>query len=75
LNECCGQEPTGDTLPTERPKAPWKLKIEKFSDNFTFRTSDDIYFWYPQSYEEGLFMVMTARDRLLKQNINSPPTE
>ncbi|MBN1600976.1 MAG: histidine phosphatase family protein [Chitinispirillaceae bacterium] len=66
LNECCGQEPTGDPLPTERPDAKWKLKINKYTENFSFRTSDDIYFWYPQSYEEGLFMVMTARDRLLQ---------
>jgi broad specificity phosphatase PhoE len=67
LNECCGQDPTGDPLPTERPKSTWKMKIERLSDNFTFRNSEDIYYWWPQSYEEGLFMVMTARERLLEQ--------
>lgn len=74
LNECCGQEPTGDPLPTERPEAKWKLKINRYTENFSFRTSDDIYFWYPQSYEEGLFMVMTARDRLLQQFSQSGKT-
>jgi broad specificity phosphatase PhoE len=66
LNECCGQEPNGDPIPTERPKPAWKMKIERLSDNFTFRTAEDIYYWWPQSYEEGLFMVMTARDRVLE---------
>jgi broad specificity phosphatase PhoE len=74
LNECCGQEPTGDPLPTERPKVQWKLKIDKYTENFVFRTSDDIHYWYPQSYEEGLFMVMTARDRLLQQFSQSGKT-
>lgn len=74
LNECCGQEPTGVPLPVVRPEVKWKVKIEKASDLFTFRTSDDIYYWWPQSYEEGLFMIMTARDRLLAQFSQSGKT-
>lgn len=74
LNECCGQEPTGAPLPVVRPEVKWKVKIEKASDLFTFRTSDDIYYWWPQSYEEGLFMIMTARDRLLAQFSQSGKT-
>jgi broad specificity phosphatase PhoE len=67
LNECCGQEPTGAPLPVERPEVKWKMKIEKASDLFTFRSSEDSYYWWPQTYEEGLFMIMTGRDRLLEQ--------
>lgn len=65
LNECCGYEPTGDPLPTERPEAKWKVSVTKVSDNFTFDTDDDQYYWWPSTYEEGLFMVMTARDKII----------
>lgn len=65
LNECCGEEPTGEPLPSVRPETKWKMKIGLISDRFTFRTADDSYFWWPQTYEEGLFMVKTAHTRLL----------
>jgi broad specificity phosphatase PhoE len=74
LNECCGQEQSGAPIPTVRPDPRWKMKIAVISDNFTFRTADDIYFWWPSTYEEGLFMVMTARDRLLEKFSQSGKT-
>lgn len=67
LNECCGEEPSGLPLPTERPVPRWKMKVEKLSENFIFPTESDTYYWWPQSYEEGLFMVMNAHDRLLEK--------
>ncbi|NLW31538.1 MAG: T9SS type A sorting domain-containing protein [Fibrobacter sp.] len=65
LNECCGDEPSGTPLPTQRPESRWKMPVTKISDNFIFATEEDEYYWWPSSYEEGLFMVMTARDRIL----------
>jgi broad specificity phosphatase PhoE len=74
LNECCGQEPAGVPIPTERTIPRWKMKIPLLSDNFTFRTADDNYYWWPETYEEGLFMVMTARERLLEKFSQSGKT-
>ena len=65
LNECCGGEPSGEPLPTERPEPRWKIKVEPMSESFIIASESDKYHWWPQSYEEGVFMVMTARDRLL----------
>ncbi|NLL13064.1 MAG: T9SS type A sorting domain-containing protein [Fibrobacter sp.] len=65
LNECCGDEPSGEPLPTERPEPRWKIKVEPMSESFIIASESDKYHWWPQSYEEGVFMVMTARDRLL----------
>jgi len=65
LNECCGDEPSGEPLPTERPEPRWKIKVEPMSESFIIAGESDKYHWWPQSFEEGVFMVMTARDRLL----------
>lgn len=67
LNECCGDEPSGEPLPTERPAPRWKVKVEPKSENFTLPSEEDKYYWWPQSFEEGLFMVMTAQKRLLQR--------
>ncbi|MBN1757908.1 MAG: histidine phosphatase family protein [Chitinispirillaceae bacterium] len=66
LNECCGREPTGEALPTERPEQRWKMPIEIVAENTVFRDEQDDSYWWPGTYEEGLFMVMTARDRILE---------
>ncbi len=65
LNECCGDEPSGEPLPTERPDPRWKIKVLPMAESFIITSESDKYYWWPQSFEEGVFMVMTARDRLL----------
>ncbi|MFP4416429.1 MAG: hypothetical protein ACOC41_07045 [Chitinivibrionales bacterium] len=42
------------------------MDVETISDNFTFPTEEDTCYWWPETYEEGLFMVMGARDRILE---------
>ncbi len=74
LNECCGGEPSGEPLPTERPDPRWKMKVEPMSENFIIASEGDKYYWWPQTFEEGVFMVMTARDKLLDRFSQSGKT-
>lgn len=63
MNECCGGEPANPPLPFTPTVSRLRAEIE--AENTSFRNDEDIYFWFPQTYEEGLFMVMTAMDSLL----------
>jgi broad specificity phosphatase PhoE len=42
------------------------MEIEIVAENTVYRDEEDNGYWWPGTYEEGLFMVMTARDRLLE---------
>lgn len=74
LNECCGDEPSGEPLPAERPDPRWKIKVEPMSESFIIASESDKYHWWPQSFEEGVFMVMTAKERLLDRFSQSGKT-
>ncbi len=73
LNECCGGEPTGETLPDTLSFESY-LEVEIVAENTEFRSEDDAYYYFPESYEEGLYMVMIARDRLLERYSQSGKT-
>lgn len=66
LTECCSEEPTGAALPTE-PKYANYYKAAIEGQNLSFRDTDATKYWQNDTYEEGLFMVMTARDAILSR--------
>ena len=69
LTECCGEAPTGGPLPTEPSFYEyWEATIE--GENLAFR-DDARANWRIDTYEEGLFMVMAARDAFLEEFSNS----
>ncbi len=66
LMECCGEDPTGEPLPTEPTRYEfWSISIE--AENLVLRDGDPGLFWEMGTYEQGLYMVMQARDALLSQ--------
>jgi broad specificity phosphatase PhoE len=74
LEECCTDTPTGAALPTE-PQYTSYLKATIEGQNLAFRDPDDNKYWdITGSYEAGLFMVMTARDGILKRYSQSGKT-
>jgi hypothetical protein len=50
------------------------MKVEPMSENFIIASEGDKYYWWPQTFEEGVFMVMTARDKLLDRFSQSGKT-
>lgn len=67
LNECCGQDPDGSPVPTERPDHWWKFDTEIVAENTIFGSEEDEYLWLSSTYAEGLFMVMSTRDRIFER--------
>lgn len=65
LWECCGSEPNGDPLPTEPVRYDF-FKVSVEAQNMALREGDPGTFWQVDTYEQGLFMVMQARDALLR---------
>lgn len=66
LAECCTQAPSGAALPTEPTYAKY-LKPTIESENLEFRSPEANAFWQNDSYEQGLFMVMTAKAEILSR--------
>ena len=65
LDECPDAEPTGGPLPTEPTYYEYfEASIE--ASNVVFRDPEATLYWDNQTYEDGLFMAMTARDELLR---------
>ncbi len=64
LWECCGGEPTGAPLPTEPLRYDF-FTITVEAQNLALREGDPGTFWQIDPYEQGLYMVMQARDLLL----------
>jgi broad specificity phosphatase PhoE len=73
LAECCTQTPSGAALPTAPTYAKY-LKPTIESDNLSFRAPDANLFWQNDSYEQGLFMVMTAKAEILSRYSQSGKT-
>lgn len=73
LAECCDQTPTGGPLPTE-PEFYEYFEISLESNNLEFREDGARALWKTDSYEAGLFMIMTARDSFLEQFSQSGST-
>lgn len=72
LTECCDDEPTGAPLPTEPTFYQfWEATAE--GENLVFR-DEARENWQIDTYEQGLFMVMTARDLLLERFGNTGQT-
>ncbi|MFC1642548.1 histidine phosphatase family protein, partial [Myxococcota bacterium] len=69
LSECCAEDPTGGPLPTE-PTFYEYYEASLEAENLAFR-DDARANWQNDTYEDGLFMVMTARDALLERFGNS----
>jgi broad specificity phosphatase PhoE len=72
LAECCNTTPTGAELPTAPQYTPLKATVE--SGNFSFTVPTENRFWKTDTYEEGLYMVSTARSELLKRYSQSGKT-
>lgn len=64
LWECCGTDPTGAPLPTEPARYDF-FTVSVEAQNMGLRADDPGTFWQIDTYEQGLFMVMQARDLLL----------
>lgn len=67
LNECCQGGPTGDDIPIQYDGYTFEIEISAL--NLEFRDSSADHFWYPITYEDGIYLVKQARD-LLIQNFN-----
>ena len=72
LNECCTGEPSGAPLPEELPDSFFDAEIE--ADNLVVRESGPTGVVFPETYEEGLLMVMMSRDLILEQFSQSGKT-
>lgn len=66
LWECCGTEPTGAPLPTEPARYDF-FTVSVEAQNLGLREGDPGTFWRIDTYEQGLYMVMQARDLLLAE--------
>jgi broad specificity phosphatase PhoE len=66
LYECCQQTPTGAVLPST-PQYQTYLKAKIEAENLDFRDANQTQFWLTDTYEQGLFMVMTAKDEILSR--------
>ncbi len=66
LDECPNADPTGGPLPIAPTYMEyWEASVA--ASNVVFRDPEATLYWDNQTYEDGLFMVMTARDELLRQ--------
>ena len=65
LDECPDAEPTGGPLPAE-PTYFEYFEASVVASNVVFRDPGATSYWDNQTYEDGLFMAMTARDELLR---------
>ncbi|HMA97032.1 MAG TPA: phosphoglycerate mutase family protein [Polyangiaceae bacterium] len=66
LAECCNQAPTGAALPTE-PKYMSFFKAEIVAENLALKSPSANLYWQNDTYEQGLFMVMTAKAAILSR--------
>lgn len=66
LAECCNTSPTGAALPTA-PTIQTYFAATIEGQNLAFRDAAANKYWKTDTYEEGLFMEMTARDAILSR--------
>lgn len=66
LTECCTKAPTGAALPTQ-PKYISFYKAEIVGQNLALKDPSANLYWQTDTYEQGLFMVMTAKAEILSR--------
>jgi len=66
LAECCADDPTGAPLPTE-PTYYDYFEIELESERIVLRDDGANQLFRTDTFEDGLFMVMLARDEFLRR--------
>ncbi len=65
LNECCTGNPSGASIPTKPPSFLFPITIE--AENLSFRDEESDRFWYPVTYEDGIYMVRLVYELVIER--------